>query len=256
MILLTLADLQASDSGLYTCAASSESGETTWSASLTVDQSSQDVHLHKAPDPSKLPPPPSKPYAVNVTNSSVTISWALHHTSDSIGCTVECFSSSLQTGWMIVAHRIFNNTVTVSITSCFKSSYRYMRCAKISTFKIHRSFLFSACFFWFRVLLFQIRHEKKPSFCKTFRFLWDSMVLQNGDFVSHWVWKNKKWNKKKRAEKWEITRRFFSRKILFNTNWAIHRKRTNFYQEFREVFSVQIWVKIENVIQSFIFLDF
>ncbi|XP_065209476.1 roundabout homolog 2-like [Planococcus citri] len=111
---LSIKALQFSDSGLYTCAASSESGETTWSASLTVDQSTDDVHLHKSPDPSKLPHPPLKPYAINVTNSSVTLSWSSDSYSDSIGYTVECFSSSLQTGWMIVAHRILNNTATIS----------------------------------------------------------------------------------------------------------------------------------------------
>ena len=34
--ILFLIDLQLADSGLYTCTASSESGETSWSASLTV----------------------------------------------------------------------------------------------------------------------------------------------------------------------------------------------------------------------------
>lgn len=111
---MSFADLQYSDSGLYTCTASSESGETTWSASLTVDHSSKDVHIHKAADPSDFPPPPGQPRAVNVTNTSVTVTWSFQTDSSLLGFTVECFSSALQTGWIIVAHRILNNTVTVS----------------------------------------------------------------------------------------------------------------------------------------------
>ncbi|XKL67555.1 hypothetical protein PGB90_003046 [Kerria lacca] len=111
---LFIKDLQFSDSGLYTCVASSESGETTWSASLTVHKSSEEVHLHKAPDSSKLPLPPEKPTVMNVTSTSVTIGWAYHQNAGLIGFTVECFSSVLQTGWIIAAHRILNNVVTIN----------------------------------------------------------------------------------------------------------------------------------------------
>ncbi len=107
-------DLQYSDSGLYTCVASSESGETTWSASLTVDRSSEDMRQHKAPEPSKFPLAPGQPKAVDVTNTSITITWSFRNFVSLLGFTVEYYSSALQTGWIIAAHRVPNNTVTVS----------------------------------------------------------------------------------------------------------------------------------------------
>lgn len=43
------------DSALYTCSATSESGESAWSASLNVVEGSN-VPLHRSPDPSTFPP--------------------------------------------------------------------------------------------------------------------------------------------------------------------------------------------------------
>lgn len=53
-------DLESSDSGLYTCTAISDSGETSWTASLTVDKSGSAL-LHRMPDPAFFPATPSTP---------------------------------------------------------------------------------------------------------------------------------------------------------------------------------------------------
>ena len=114
-------DLQTSDSGLYTCTASSESGETSWSAALTVEKH-PGAHLHRSPDPSTFPTSPGEPYFLNATQSSLTLTWEPPDTSSGynsvplIGYTLEYFSSDLQTGWVVAAHRVESNThVVISI---------------------------------------------------------------------------------------------------------------------------------------------
>ncbi|PSN32273.1 hypothetical protein C0J52_24864 [Blattella germanica] len=114
---LHIDDLQLTDSGLYTCTASSESGETSWSASLTVEKTAA-PNLHRMPDPSTYPSPPPKPHILNTTQSSITVSW--HEAakpkpgaSPLIGYTIEYFSSDLQTGWVVAANRVTADTITI-----------------------------------------------------------------------------------------------------------------------------------------------
>ncbi|GLG97679.1 Hemolin [Gryllus bimaculatus] len=121
---LHIDDLQLTDSGLYTCTASSESGETSWSASLTVEKnpSPSGPGLHRAPDPSLFPASPPQPRILNVTESSITLSWRQGSSSATgtagtteppIGYTVEYFSSDLQTGWVVAANRVATDTITI-----------------------------------------------------------------------------------------------------------------------------------------------
>ncbi|GFG28560.1 hypothetical protein Cfor_11692, partial [Coptotermes formosanus] len=114
---LHIDDLQLTDSGLYTCTASSESGETSWSASLTVEKTAA-PNLHRMPDPSTYPSPPPQPHILNTTQSSVTLSWhqatkTKPGASPLIGYTVEYFSSDLQTGWVVAANRVTADTITI-----------------------------------------------------------------------------------------------------------------------------------------------
>uniref|UniRef100_A0A3B3UFK8 Roundabout, axon guidance receptor, homolog 3 (Drosophila) n=1 Tax=Poecilia latipinna TaxID=48699 RepID=A0A3B3UFK8_9TELE len=55
--------LQETDSGVYTCLASSSSGETSWSGVLT------------ATEPFQLPGPPHKPIVTDVSKNSVSLTW-------------------------------------------------------------------------------------------------------------------------------------------------------------------------------------
>ena len=112
---LLIEDLQKSDAGMYTCIASSESGNTSWSAALTI---STTTTLHRTPDISELPQNPSKPRIVNTTSNSVTITWSPGHEGGSkiIGYHVEYFSSNLNTGWVVAVSGITEDTYTVRET--------------------------------------------------------------------------------------------------------------------------------------------
>lgn len=111
---LFIDDLHANDSGLYTCIASSESGNTSWSAYLTV---STGASFHRTPDISALPQNPSKPRIVNITSDSVTLTWSPGHEGQSkiIGYTIEYYSSNLNTGWVVANTRILDDIYTVSV---------------------------------------------------------------------------------------------------------------------------------------------
>ncbi|XP_068081370.1 roundabout homolog 2 [Anabrus simplex] len=117
---LHIDDLHLADTGLYICTASSESGETSWSASLTVEKnpSPSGPNLHRTPDPSLYPSPPSVPRILNVTECSVTLSWnksvgSNEGSASPAGYTVEYFSSGLPTGWVVAANRVPNETITI-----------------------------------------------------------------------------------------------------------------------------------------------
>lgn len=85
----------------------SESGESSWSASLNVVEGSS-IPLHRSPDPSTFPRTPNAPRILNATESSISLSWDRDDEEESglVGYTVEYWSPDLQTGWVIAAHRV------------------------------------------------------------------------------------------------------------------------------------------------------
>ena len=111
-------DLAASDTGLYTCTASSESGETSWSAYITVeDPKNPNIIFHRTPDPATFPAPPNSIKVVDRESTSVTLSWRKDQSegaSSLIGYTIEYYCSDLQTGWVVAAIRVNSMTYTVT----------------------------------------------------------------------------------------------------------------------------------------------
>ncbi|XP_039285448.1 roundabout homolog 2 [Nilaparvata lugens] len=120
---LQIDDLQVSDSGLYTCTASSESGETSWSAALAVEKA-PGAHVHRSADPSTFPGAPGVPHPANATQDSVLVAWDpgaagawepdANHQQQLLGYTVEYFSPDLQTGWVTAARRVASQAALIS----------------------------------------------------------------------------------------------------------------------------------------------
>ncbi|XP_012547376.2 protein sax-3 [Bombyx mori] len=116
---LVLKDLDKSDSGTYTCVASSRHGKYVWSGALLVDSPiNPNIHFFRAADVSSLPGPPTKPITHNVTDTSVTLSWSQNNkigSSSILGYQVEVFSRETLSGnntprnsrgWVVIARRV------------------------------------------------------------------------------------------------------------------------------------------------------
>ncbi|TRY88273.1 hypothetical protein DNTS_009321, partial [Danionella cerebrum] len=104
---LQITALQDTDSGAYTCVASSLSGETSWSGVLTV----------KVSEPYQLPGPPLKPVVTDVTRNSVTLTWQPNAHEGGAAVTsyiIEAFSQSAGSTWQTVADlvKLEKHTVT------------------------------------------------------------------------------------------------------------------------------------------------
>ena len=69
-------DLRKTDTGIYTCRAVSETGETARGAALIVETPTNPaVIFHRTPESSTFPGSPSRPTVTDVTESSVLLSW-------------------------------------------------------------------------------------------------------------------------------------------------------------------------------------
>ncbi|XP_034149259.1 roundabout homolog 2 isoform X4 [Esox lucius] len=111
---LQIMSTRLSDSGLYTCVATSSTGETSWSAFLDVRESSDliDSMSHNA---TALPGPPSKPEVTDVTKSSVSLSWepGPEEGSPFSSYVIEAFGQLVSNSWQTVADHVKTTQFTV-----------------------------------------------------------------------------------------------------------------------------------------------
>ncbi|CAK6968429.1 roundabout homolog 3 [Scomber scombrus] len=111
-----ITNLQETDSGIYTCLASSSSGETSWSGALTVKESA-DSSVSQATEPFQLPGPPHKPIVTDVSKNSVSLTWQPNAHEGGAAVTsyiIEAFSQSAGSTWQTVADMVKMETHTIT----------------------------------------------------------------------------------------------------------------------------------------------
>uniref|UniRef100_A0AAV2JBR4 Roundabout homolog 3 n=1 Tax=Knipowitschia caucasica TaxID=637954 RepID=A0AAV2JBR4_KNICA len=111
-----ITNLQETDSGLYTCVASSSSGETSWSGVLTVKESA-DSSGAQTTEPFQLPGPPHKPIVTDVSKNSVSLTWQPNAHEGGAAVTsyiIEAFSQSAGSTWQTVADNVKMETHTIT----------------------------------------------------------------------------------------------------------------------------------------------
>ncbi|XP_076832870.1 roundabout homolog 2 isoform X2 [Brachyhypopomus gauderio] len=100
--------LQETDSGTYTCVASSLAGETSWSSTVSV-RAAGTPSLPPASLALQLPGPPQKPVVTDVTQDSVTLTWQPNQHEGGTAVTsyvIEAFSQSVGSTWQTVAEQV------------------------------------------------------------------------------------------------------------------------------------------------------
>ncbi|XP_051902180.1 roundabout homolog 3 isoform X2 [Hippocampus zosterae] len=111
-----IANLQETDSGVYTCLAASSSGETSWSGVLTVKENA-DPSVAQTTEPFQLPGPPQKPIVTDVSKNSVSLTWQPNAHEGGAAVTsyiVEAFSQSAGSSWQTVADMVKVETHTIT----------------------------------------------------------------------------------------------------------------------------------------------
>uniref|UniRef100_A0A915AF13 Roundabout n=1 Tax=Parascaris univalens TaxID=6257 RepID=A0A915AF13_PARUN len=107
---LRISDLRKSDTGVYTCRARNEDGESTWTASLIVEEHTNPlVTFSRMPDISTFPTAPGTPVVFNVTEDGVDLEWTPPEKNGATlvtGYILQYFSPELGETWFNVADYI------------------------------------------------------------------------------------------------------------------------------------------------------
>ncbi|XP_019729819.1 roundabout homolog 2 isoform X2 [Hippocampus comes] len=112
---LEIRDIKEADSGMYTCVASSPTGESNWSGMLTVREGAVSSPS-RISEFIQLPGPPQKPVVTDVTRNSVTLTWQSNPHEGGAAVTsyvLEAFSQSVGSTWQTVADHVRHERHTV-----------------------------------------------------------------------------------------------------------------------------------------------
>ncbi|XP_012811715.3 roundabout homolog 1 isoform X5 [Xenopus tropicalis] len=104
-----------SDTGRYTCTASTTSGEANWSAYIEVQEFGVPVQPPRATDPNLIPSAPSKPEVTDVSKNTVTLSWQpnLNSGATPTSYLIEAFSHASGSSWQTVAENVKTDSFAV-----------------------------------------------------------------------------------------------------------------------------------------------
>ncbi|XP_053095771.1 roundabout homolog 1 isoform X7 [Pangasianodon hypophthalmus] len=96
------------DTGVYTCVATSPSGEASWKAYLEVQEFGIGVQPGRPTDPNLIPSAPSKPEVTDVTRTTVSLSWKpdLHSGATPTSYIIEAFSHASGSSWHTLAEHV------------------------------------------------------------------------------------------------------------------------------------------------------
>ncbi|XP_037402575.1 roundabout homolog 1 isoform X4 [Pygocentrus nattereri] len=96
------------DTGMYTCIASTPSGEASWKAYLEVQEFGVAVQPGRPTDPNLIPSAPSKPEVTDVTRTSVSLSWKpdLNTGATPTSYIIEAFSHASGSSWQTLAEHV------------------------------------------------------------------------------------------------------------------------------------------------------
>ncbi|CAJ0954245.1 unnamed protein product, partial [Ranitomeya imitator] len=104
-----------SDTGRYTCTASTPSGEASWNAYIEVQEFGVAVQPPRATDPNLIPSAPSKPEVTDVSKNTVTLSWQpnLNSGATPTSYVIEAFSHASGSSWQTVAENVKTESFAV-----------------------------------------------------------------------------------------------------------------------------------------------
>uniref|UniRef100_A0A4W5KUG0 Roundabout guidance receptor 1 n=1 Tax=Hucho hucho TaxID=62062 RepID=A0A4W5KUG0_9TELE len=100
------------DTGVYTCLASSPSGEASWRAYVEVQEFGVVVQPGRPTDPNLIPSAPSKPDVTDVSRTSVTLSWKPNPNAGATPTSyvIEAFSHASGSSWVTLADHVKTET--------------------------------------------------------------------------------------------------------------------------------------------------
>ncbi|XP_069617066.1 roundabout homolog 1 isoform X2 [Ranitomeya imitator] len=104
-----------SNTGRYTCTASTPSGEASWNAYIEVQEFGVAVQPPRATDPNLIPSAPSKPEVTDVSKNTVTLSWQpnLNSGATPTSYVIEAFSHASGSSWQTVAENVKTESFAV-----------------------------------------------------------------------------------------------------------------------------------------------